>query len=199
MAHADKYPGLCTPDESYHGITYAEKFGQGGAFITKATAQLMRDLGVTPSPFSAYLLNLGLESLHVRMKRHCESALAVAKFLEADPRVAWVNYASLPSSPQYEKAKKYMPDGTCGVISFGVAGGREAASVVMKNLKVAAIETHVADARTCCLHPASATHRQMNDEELLAAGVSPDLIRYSCGIENADDLIEDLDQALNAI
>ena len=196
MAHADKYPGLCTPDESYHGITYAEKFGQGGAFITKATAQLMRDLGVTPSPFSAYLLNLGLESLHVRMKRHCESALAVAKFLEADPRVAWVNYASLPSSPQYEKAKKYMPDGTCGVVSFGVKGGREAAGRFMENLRLVAIETHVADARSCCLHPATTTHRQMNDDELAAAGVSPDLVRLSVGLEDADDLIADIDQAL---
>jgi len=196
MAHADKYPGLCTPDESYHGITYAEKFGQGGAFITKATAQLMRDLGVTPSPFSAYLLNLGLESLHVRMKRHCESALAVAKFLESDPRVAWVNYASLPSSPQYEKAKKYMPDGTCGVVSFGVKGGREAAGRFMENLRLVAIETHVADARSCCLHPATTTHRQMNDEELAAAGVSPDLVRLSVGLEDAEDLIADIDKAL---
>ncbi len=196
MAHADKYPGLCTPDESYHGITYAEKFGQGGAFITKATAQLMRDLGVTPSPFSAYLLNLGLESLHVRMKRHCESALAVAKFLEADPRVAWVNYASLPSSPQYEKAKKYMPDGTCGVVSFGVKGGREAAGRFMEHLRLVAIETHVADARSCCLHPATTTHRQMNDDELAAAGVSPDLVRLSVGLEDTEDLIADIDQAL---
>ena len=196
MAHADKYPGLCTPDESYHGITYAEKFGQGGAFITKATAQLMRDLGVTPSPFSAYLLNLGLESLHVRMKRHCESALAVAKFLEADPRVVWVNYASLPSSPQYEKAKKYMPDGTCGVVSFGVKGGREAAGRFMENLRLVAIETHVAYARSCCLHPATTTHRQTNDDELAAAGVSPDLVRLSVGLEDAEDLIADIDQAL---
>ena len=196
MAHADKYPGLCTPDESYHGITYAEKFGQGGAFITKATAQLMRDLGVTPSPFSAYLLNLGLESLHVRMKRHCESAMAVARFLEADSRVAWVNYPSLPSSLQYEKAKKYMPDGTCGVVSFGVKGGREAAGRFMENLRLVAIETHVADARSCCLHPATTTHRQMNDEELAAAGVSPDLVRLSVGLEDAEDLIADIDGAL---
>ncbi|MBQ1302100.1 MAG: O-acetylhomoserine aminocarboxypropyltransferase/cysteine synthase [Firmicutes bacterium] len=199
MAHADKFPGLTTPDESYHGIVYAERFGQGGAFITKATAQLMRDFGSIQSPQNAFLLNLGLESLHVRMKRHCENAQKVAEFLDKHEKVSWVNYAGLPGNKYYELAQKYMPDGTCGVISFGVAGGREAASVVMKNLKVAAIETHVADARTCCLHPASATHRQMNDEELLAAGVSPDLIRYSCGIENADDLIEDLDQALNAI
>ena len=199
MAHADKFPGLTTPDESYHGIVYAERFGQGGAFITKATAQLMRDFGSIQSPQNAFLLNLGLESLHVRMKRHCENAQKVAEFLDKHEKVSWVNYAGLPGNKYYELAQKYMPNGTCGVISFGVAGGREAASVVMKNLKVAAIETHVADARTCCLHPASATHRQMNDEELLAAGVSPDLIRYSCGIENADDLIEDLDQALNAI
>ncbi|MBQ3389664.1 MAG: O-acetylhomoserine aminocarboxypropyltransferase/cysteine synthase [Firmicutes bacterium] len=199
MAHADKFPGLTTPDDSYHGIVYAERFGQGGAFITKATAQLMRDFGSIQSPQNAFLLNLGLESLHVRMKRHCENAQKVAEFLEAHEKISWVNYAGLPGNKYYELARKYMPNGTCGVISFGVAGGREAASIVMKNLKVAAIETHVADARTCCLHPASATHRQMNDEELLAAGVSPDLIRYSCGIENADDLIEDLDQALSAI
>ncbi len=196
MAHADKYPGLCTPDESYHGITYAEKFGQGGAFITKATAQLMRDLGVTPSPFSAYLLNLGLESLHVRMKRHCSNALAVAKFLSEDSRVAWVNYPGLPSSKEYAKAQKYMPDGTCGVVSFGVKGGRAAAGAFMEKLRLVAIETHVADARSCCLHPATTTHRQMNDEELLAAGVSADLVRLSCGLEDPEDLISDVDQAL---
>ncbi len=199
MAHADKFPGLTTPDDSYHGVVYAERFGQGGAFITKATAQLMRDFGSIQSPQNAFLLNMGLESLHVRMQRHCENAQKVAEFLDAHEKVSWVNYAGLPGNKYYELAQKYMPNGTCGVISFGVAGGREAASTVMKNLKVAAIETHVADARTCCLHPASATHRQMNDEELEAAGVSPDLIRYSCGIENADDLIEDLDQALRAI
>ena len=199
MAYADKFPGLTTPDDSYHGIVYAERFGQGGAFITKATAQLMRDFGSIQSPQNAFLLNMGLESLHVRMQRHCENAQKVAEFLDAHEKVSWVNYAGLPGNKYYELAQKYMPNGTCGVISFGVAGGREAASTVMKNLKVAAIETHVADARTCCLHPASATHRQMNDEELEAAGVSPDLIRYSCGIENADDLIEDLDQALRAI
>jgi len=196
MAHADKYPGLCTPDESYHGITYAEKFGQGGAFITKATAQLMRDLGVTPSPFSAYLLNLGLESLHVRMRRHCSNALAVAKFLSEDSRVAWVNYPGLPSSKEYAKAQKYMPDGTCGVVSFGVKGGRAAAGAFMEKLRLVAIETHVADARSCCLHPATTTHRQMNDEELLAAGVSADLVRLSCGLEDPEDLISDVDQAL---
>ena len=198
MAHADKYLGLCTPDESYHGITYAEKFGQGGAFITKATAQLMRDLGVTPSPMSAYLLNLGLESLHVRVARHCASAQRIAEFLDADPRVVWVNYPGLPSSKDHALAAKYMPNGTCGVISFGVKGGREAAGRFMEALRCVAIETHVADARSCCLHPATTTHRQMNDEELLAAGVSADLVRLSVGLEDADDLIADLDQALSA-
>jgi len=199
MAHKEKFPGLCTPDDSYHGITYAEKFGQEGAYITKATAQLMRDFGSTPSPYSAFLLNLGLESLHVRMKRHCENAQAVAEYLEKHPKISWVNYAGLPSNQYYERAKKYMPNGTCGVISFGVKGGRAGAELMMKNLKLAAIETHVADARTCCLHPANATHRQMNEEELIAAGVPGDLIRYSCGIENAEDLIADLEQALAQI
>lgn len=197
--YADKYPGLCTPDESYHGITYTEKFGPGGAYITKATAQLMRDFGSTPSPQSAFLLNLGLESLHVRMKRHCENALAVAEFLQGDSRVSWVTYPGLPSDPHYALAQKYMPSGTCGVVTFGVKGGRAAAETFMKHLKIAAIETHVADARTCCLHPASATHRQMNDAELKAAGVSPDLVRFSCGLESAQDLIEDIDQALSAV
>ncbi|MBQ9759929.1 MAG: PLP-dependent transferase [Clostridia bacterium] len=199
MAHKEKFPGLCTPDDSYHGIVYAEKFGQGGAFITKATAQLMRDFGSTPAPQSAFLLNLGLESLHVRMARHCENAQAVAEFLEAHAKITWVNYAGLPSNKYYELAKKYMPNGTCGVVSFGVKGGRKAAEKFMKALRLAAIETHVADARTCCLHPASATHRQMNDEELIAAGVSGDLVRLSCGIENADDLIADLAQALETV
>ena len=199
MAHKEKFPGLCTPDDSYHGIVYAEKFGQGGAFITKATAQLMRDFGSTPAPQSAYLLNLGLESLHVRMERHCANGLAVATFLKNHPNVTWVTYAGLEGDKYYELAKKYMPKGTCGVVSFGVKGGRAAAEKFMKHLKVAAIETHVADARTCCLHPASATHRQMSDEELLAAGVSGDLVRYSCGLENADDLIADLKQALESI
>ena len=199
LANKEKFPGLCTPDDSYHGIVYAEKFGQGGAFITKATAQLMRDFGSTPAPQSAFLLNLGLESLHVRMARHCENALAVAKYLEAHEKIAWVNYAGLESNKYYELAKKYMPNGTCGVVSFGVKGGRAAAEKFMKHLKVAAIETHVADARTCCLHPASATHRQMNDEELIAAGVSGDLVRYSCGIESAEDLIADLAQALKNV
>ena len=199
MAHAEKFPGLTTPDDSYHGITYAEKFGMEGAFITKATAQLMRDFGSTPSPQSAFILNLGLESLHVRMPRHCENALAVAKALEANDKIAWVNYPGLEGNKYYDLARKYMPNGTCGVVSFGVKGGRKAAEAFMKELKVAAIETHVADARTCCLHPASATHRQMNDEELIAAGVSGDLVRLSCGLESALDLIEDIQQALEKI
>ena len=199
MANKEKFPGLCTPDDSYHGIVYAEKFGQGGAFITKATAQLMRDFGSTPAPQSAFLLGLGLESLHVRMERHCANGLAVATFLKNHPNVTWVTYASLEGDKYYDLAQKYMPKGTCGVVSFGVKGGRSAAEKFMKHLRVAAIETHVADARTCCLHPASATHRQMSDEELLAAGVSGDLVRYSCGLENADDLIADLKQALESI
>ncbi len=196
IAHADKFPGLTTPDESYHGVTYAEKFGLGGAFITKCTVQLMRDFGSTPSPQSAFMLNLGLESLHVRMERHCENALKVAQYLEQHEKIAWVNYPGLASSPYHARAQKYMPKGTCGVVSFGVKGGREAASKFMQNLKIAAIETHVADARTCCLHPASTTHRQMNDAELIAAGVSGDLVRLSCGLESAEDLIEDIAQAL---
>ena len=196
IAHADKFPGLTTPDESYHGVTYAEKFGLGGAFITKCTVQLMRDFGSTPSPQSAFMLNLGLESLHVRMERHCENALKVAQYLEQHEKIAWVNYPGLASSPYHARAQKYMPKGTCGVVSFGVKGGREAASRFMQNLQIAAIETHVADARTCCLHPASTTHRQMNDAELVAAGVSGDLVRLSCGLESAEDLIEDIAQAL---
>ena len=199
IAHADKFPGMTTPDESYHGVTYAEKFGLGGAFITKCTVQLMRDFGSTPSPQSAFMLNLGLESLHVRMERHCENALRVAQYLEQNDRIAWVNYPGLESSPYHARAQKYMPKGTCGVVSFGVKGGREAASRFMQNLKIAAIETHVADARTCCLHPASTTHRQMNDAELIAAGVSGDLVRLSCGLESAEDLIEDIAQALERI
>lgn len=199
MAHADKFPGLCTPDDSYHGITYCEKFGIEGAFITKATAQLMRDFGSIQSPQHAFILNLGLESLHVRMERHCSNALAVAGFLEKHDKIAWVEYPGLKSSKYYQLAQKYMPKGTCGVVSFGFKGGRKAAEQFMKSLKIAAIETHVADARTCCLHPASATHRQMNDEELIAAGITNDLVRYSCGIENADDLIEDIAQALETI
>ena len=199
MAQKEKFPGLCTPDDSYHGIVYAEKFGKEGAFIYKATAQLMRDFGSTPAPQSAFLLNLGLESLHVRMERHCANALAVAQFLEKHEKIGWVTYAGLPSDRYYALAQKYMPNGTCGVVSFGVKGGRKAAEAFMKNLKLAAIETHVADARTCCLHPASATHRQMNDEELIAAGVSADLVRLSCGLESAEDLIADLAQALDKI
>lgn len=196
LAHADKFPGLCTPDESYHGITYAEKFGKEGAYITKATAQLMRDFGSTQSPQSAYYLNLGLESLHVRMARHCENGLAVAKFLKESDKISWVKYAGLEGDEDYELASKYLENGTCGVVSFGVKGGRKAAEEFMSRLKIIAIETHVADARSCCLHPASTTHRQMNDEELLAAGVSPDLVRLSCGLESADDLIADIKQAL---
>ncbi len=199
MEHAEKFPGLCTPDESYHGIVYAEKFGQEGAFITKATAQLMRDFGSIQSPQHAFILNLGLESLHVRMPRHCENALAIAKYLNNHPKVSWVKYPGLEGDKYYELAKKYMPNGTCGVVSFGVKGGRKAAEKFMKELKLAAIETHVADARTCCLHPANATHRQMNDEELLAAGITPDLVRFSVGLEAAEDLIADLDQALATV
>jgi O-acetylhomoserine (thiol)-lyase len=194
--YPDKFPGLCTPDESYHGVTYTERFGLEGAFITKATAQLMRDFGSIQSPQNAFLLNLGLESLHVRMERHCENALKIAKFLSSHENITWVKYSGLEGDKDYELAKKYLPKGSCGVVSFGVKGGRKAAEAFMKKLKLASIETHVADARTCCLHPASATHRQMNDEELIAAGVSADLVRLSVGLENADDLIADLAQAL---
>ncbi len=199
MAHKEKFPGLCTPDESYHGITYAEKFGQAGAYITKATAQLMRDFGCCQSPQSAYYLNLGLESLHLRMERHCLNAQKVAEYLEKSDKISWVNYAGLPSNKYYALAQKYMPKGTCGVVSFGVKGGRSAAEKFMKNLSIIAIETHVADARSCCLHPANATHRQMNDEELIAAGIPGDLIRLSCGIENYEDLIADIEQALQKV
>ena len=198
-AASGKFDCLCTPDESYHGVNYYERFGKEGAFITKATAQLMRDFGCTQSPQSAFILGLGLESLHVRMERHCSNALAVATFLKNHPLVTWVKYPGLEGDKYYELTQKYMPKGTCGVVSFGVKGGRAAAEKFMKNMQLGAIETHVADARTCCLHPASATHRQMNDAELTAAGVSPDLIRYSCGIESAEDLIADLDQALRSI
>lgn len=197
--YPEKFPGLCTPDESYHGVTYAERFGLEGAYITKATAQLMRDFGATQSPNSAFILGLGLESLHLRIKKHCENAKAVAAYLKSDDRIAWVSCSQLEGDKYYELASKYMPNGTCGVISFGLKGGREAASKFMQNLKIAAIETHVADARTCCLHPASTTHRQMSDAELEAAGVSPDLVRYSCGIEDAEDLIADIKQALDNI
>ena len=199
MAHKEKFPGLCTPDDSYHGITYAEKFGNAGAFITKATAQLMRDFGSTQSPQSAFILNLGLESLHVRMARHCENALNIAKFLESHEKIAWVNYPGLESNKYHDLAMKYLPNGSCGVVSFGVKGGRAAAEKFMKELKIVAIETHVADARSCCLHPASATHRQMNDEELIAAGVPGDLVRLSVGLENWQDLADDIASALASI
>lgn len=199
LAHAEKFPGLCTPDDSYHGITYATKFGQGGAFITKATAQLMRDFGSTQSPQSAFYLNLGLESLHVRMERHCFNALHVAQALEKHEKIGWVNYPGLQSNKYYDLTKKYLPKGSCGVVSFGVKGGRAAAEKFMKALKIIAIETHVADARSCCLHPASATHRQMNEEELVAAGVPGDLVRLSCGLENYEDLLADIYQALETV
>ena len=198
MAHAEKFPGLCTPDESYHGITYAERFGIEGAFITKATAQLMRDFGAMASPQNAYILNLGLESLHVRMPRHCENAQVIAEHLAEHPHVSWVNYPGLEGDKYHSLATKYMPNGTCGVISFGCTGGREAAERFMKNLKLAHIATHVADAATCCLHPASSTHRQMSDEELAAAGVPGDMVRLSVGLEDARNLIADIDQALEA-
>lgn len=198
MAHKDKFPGLTTPDESYHGIVYAEKFGKM-AFIQKATAQLMRDLGSIQSPQNAFLLNVGLETLHLRMPRHCENALKVAEFLQKQEKVAWVNYAGLKNNKYHALAKKYMPNGTCGVISFGLKGGRDVSVQFMDQLKLAAIVTHVADARTCVLHPASHTHRQMTDEQLKEAGVAPDLIRFSVGIENAEDIIADLEQALAAI
>ena len=199
MAHGDKFPGLCTPDDSYHGITYAEKFGKEGAFITKCTAQLMRDFGSTPSPQSAFYLNMGLESLHVRVERHCENALAVAEFLEKQPKVACVHYCGLQNDPYHALAEKYLPKGSCGVVSFELEGGRPAVEKFMKALKLAAIETHVADARTCCLNPATSTHRQMTEEQLKAAGVPVGLIRISCGLEHKDDLIADLAQALEAM
>ena len=199
MAHADKFPGLCTPDDSYHGITYAEKFGMAGAFITKATAQLMRDFGSMQSPQNAFMLHNGLESLHVRMKRHCENGQAVAEFLQQHEKIAYVNYCGLPGDKYHALAEKYLPNGSCGVVSFGVKGGRKAAEAFMKHMTIGAIETHVADARTCCLHPASATHRQMSDAELEACGVYPDLVRYSCGLEDAADLIADIAQALDKI
>lgn len=195
MAHKDKFPGLTEPDDSYHGIVYAEKFGKK-AYITKATVQLMRDLGSIPSPQNSFLLNIGLETLHLRVPRHCENALKVATYLEKHPKVAWVSYPGLPSSKYYDRAQKYMPNGTCGVLCFGLKGGRDESISFMDKLKLACIVTHVADARTCLLHPASHTHRQMTDEQLVEAGVSPDLIRFSVGIENADDIIADLEQAL---
>lgn len=198
MAHADKFPGLTTPDESYHGITYADKFGKG-AYITKATAQLMRDLGSIPSPMNAFLLNIGLETLHLRVPRHCENAQKVAEYLSGHEKVAWVNYAGLCDNKYHALAQKYMPKGTCGVMAFGVKGDRETAVHFMDQLKLAAIVTHVADARTCILHPASHTHRQMSEAQLLEAGIAPDLMRLSVGIENVDDIIADLEQALAAI
>ena len=194
--YPEKFPGLCTPDESYHGVTYTERFGLGGAFITKATAQLMRDLGPMQNPQAAFFLNSSLESLHVRMPRHCENGLAVAKFLQSHPKVRFVSYPGLEGDKYYDLAQKYMPNGTCGVVSFGFNGGRAAAETFMKSLKLAQIATHVADARTCCLHPANATHRQMNDEELIACGISADMVRLSCGLEDTADLIADLEQAL---
>ena len=199
LAYADKFPGLTTPDDSYHGVVYAEKFGLGGAFIMKATAQLMRDFGASPSAQNSYLVGLGLESLHVRMERHCKNAQAVAEFLEANEKVAWVNYCGLPSNKYYALAQKYLPNGSCGVVSFGVKGGRSAAEEFMKNLKVAIIATHVADAHTCVLHPANATHRQLSESELVKAGVPGDLIRLSVGIEDVEDIIDDLKQALAAV
>ena len=196
LAHAEKFPGLCTPDESYHGIVYAEKFGLEGAFITKCTSQLMRDLGCIQSPQNAFLLNLGLESLHVRMAKHVENGLAVAEFLEKHPKVIQVNYPGLKSDPYYERLQKYMPNGGCGVVSFEIEGGRKGAESFMKKLQLAAIETHVADARTCCLNPATSTHRQMTEEQLLEAGIPAGLVRISCGLEDKRDLIADLEQAL---
>ena len=196
-AYADKFPGLCTPDESYHGLTYTKAFGKM-AYITKATAQLMRDLGSIQSPQNAFLLNIGLETLHLRMPQHCKNAQAVAEYLSKNDKVAWVNYCGLPGDKYHELAQKYMPNGSCGVVTFGLKGGREVAIKFMDSLKLAAIVTHVADARTCVLHPASHTHRQLSDEQLMEAGVRPDLIRFSVGIENADDIIADIEQALNA-
>ena len=196
LANAERFPGLCTPDESYHGIVYAEKFGKEGAFITKCTSQLMRDLGSIQAPQNAFYLNLGLESLHVRMPRHCENGLAVAAFLQGQEKVARVSYPSLPGDKYYDLAQKYLPNGSCGVVSFELKGGRASAERFMKALKCAAIETHVADARTCCLNPATSTHRQMTDEQLAAAGIPAGLVRMSCGLESAEDLIADIAQAL---
>ena len=198
-AHADKFPGLTTPDESYHGLVYTQAFGQGGAYITKCVVQLMRDLGATPAPMNSYLLGMGMETLPLRMAKHCANAQGMAEYLSNHEKVAWVRYVGLPGDPYYELGQKYLPHGSCGVVSFGVKGGRAAAERFMAGLKLASIATHVADAKTCVLHPASSTHRQMNDEELVAAGVSPDLIRLSVGIENLDDLIADVEQALAGV
>ena len=197
--HSDKFPGLTTPDESYHGVTYTERFGLEGAFITKATAQLMRDFGSIQSPQNAYILGLGLESLELRMKRHCENGQAVSEYLSSHDKIAWVRYCGLEGDKYYSLGQKYLPNGSCGVVSFGVKGGRSAAEKFMKNLRLASIETHVADSKTCCLHPASATHRQMNDAELEMAGISPDLVRFSCGIENKEDIIADIENALKTL
>ena len=197
--YPDRYPGLCTPDESYHGVTYTERFGLGGAYITKATVQLMRDFGATPAPMNAYLLNVGLETLHLRMPQHCANALAVAKFVQKHPKIAWVNYPGLEGDKYHDLAQKYMPKGTCGVVTFGVKGGRKAAETFMAGLKLASIATHVADAKTCVLHPASSTHRQLSEAELAAAGVSADLIRLSVGIEDITDILADLEQALDQV
>ncbi len=197
--YPDKFPGLCTPDETYHGVTYTQRFGLEGAYITKATSQLMRDFGSIQSPQNAFLLNFGLEDLHLRMPQHCKNGQALAEYVSAHPKVSWVRYCGLPGDDCYELARKYLPNGSCGVVSFGVAGGREGAQRFMSQLKLAQIATHVADARTCVLHPAEATHRQMNDEELRAAGISPDLIRFSCGIEDTQDIIADVEQALAAV
>lgn len=197
--YADKYPGLTTPDESYHGVTYTERFGLEGAYITKAVVQLMRDFGCSPAPMNSYLLNVGLETLHLRVPRHCENAKKLAEFVQNHPKIAWVNYPGLVGDSSYELAQKYLPNGTCGVITFGVEGGRAAAETFMANLKLASIATHVADAKTCVLHPASATHRQMNDDELRAAGISPDLIRFSVGIEDINDIIADVSSALEGV
>lgn len=199
LAHADKFPDFCTPDESYHGVVFAEKFGKDYAFITKATTQLMRDFGSIQSPQNAFYLALGLESLHVRMAQHCKNGLAVAQFLQANPLVEWVRYPDLPGDRYHALQEKYLPNGSCGVVSFGVAGGRDQAEALMSRLKIAQVETHVADSHTCCLHPASTTHRQMTDEELQAAGVEPNLVRFSCGLEDTDDILEDLDQALKSL
>ena len=195
-AHADKFPGLTTPDESYHGLVYTQAFGQGGAYITKCVVQLMRDLGATPAPMNSYLLGVGMETLPLRMAKHCANAQGMAEYLSNHGKVAWVRYVGLPGDPYYELGQKYLPHGSCGVVSFGVKGGRAAAEKFMAGLKLCSIATHVADAKTCVLHPASSTHRQMNDEELVAAGVSPDLVRLSVGIEDLEDLIADVEQAL---
>ena len=198
-AYPEKFPGLCKPDESYHGVTYTERFGLEGAYITKATAQLMRDLGAVQAPQNAFLLNMGLESLHLRMERHCANAQKIAEFLQKQEKIGWVRYPGLESDPYHKLAEKYLPKGSCGVISFGIKGGRAAAGRFMSKLRIAAIETHVADARTCCLHPATTTHRQMTDEELISAGVPGDLVRFSVGLENADDLIADIENALKSV